>query len=141
MLKNFKVIEVISRKSKANLTFYQGKLKFNHPTAAELDFAPYVQLAYDSNQQCFAIIAATKDDDNAIQFYNRSGETKPYPITLYAKAAIDTIAQMMDWHDENKYYSIPGQRFVEEKAIVFNLKDATEGVIGTRGVARESDDE
>lgn len=141
MLKNFKVIEVISRKSKALLTFYQGKLKFNHHTASELDFSQYVQLAYDSNQKCFAIIAATKDDDNALQFYNRSGDVKPYPITLYAKAAIETIAQMMNWNDETKYYAIPGQRFVEEKAIVFNLNDATEGVIAAKGVTRESDDE
>ena len=79
--------------------------------------------------------------DNAVQFYNRSEDVKPYPVTLYAKAAIETIANMMNWHDETKYYSIPGQRFVEEKAIVFNLKDATEYAIGTRGVARESDDE
>ena len=48
---------------------------------------------------------------------------------------------MMNWHDENKYYSIPGQRFVEEGAIVFNLKDATEGVVSTRGGAKENDDE
>ena len=35
MLKNFKVIEVISQKSRALLTFYQGRLKFNHHTAAD----------------------------------------------------------------------------------------------------------
>ena len=91
MLKNFKVIEVISQKSRALLTFYQGRLKFNHHTAAELNFSQYVQLAYDSNQQCFAIIAATKDSDNAVQFYNRGGDAKPYPISLYTKAAIETI--------------------------------------------------
>ena len=141
MLKNFKVIEVISQKSRALLTFYQGRLKFNHHTAAELNFSQYVQLAYDSNQQCFAIISATKDSDNAVQFYNRGGDAKPYPISLYTKAAIETIANMMNWHDETKYYSIPGQRFVEEGAIVFNLKDATEGVITTKGGKRENDDE
>lgn len=141
MLKNFKVIEVISQKSRALLTFYQGRLKFNHHTAAELNFSQYVQLAYDSNQQCFAIIAATKDSENAVQFYNRGGDAKPYPISLYTKAAIETIANMMNWHDENKYYSIPGQRFVEEGAIVFNLKDATEGVVSTRGGAKKNDDE
>ena len=141
MLKNFKVIEVISQKSRALLTFYQGRLKFNHHTAAELNFSQYVQLAYDSNQQCFAIIAATKDSDNAVQFYNRGGDAKPYPISLYTKAAIETIAQMMDWHDETKYYAIPGQRFVEENAIVFNLNDATEYAITAKGGTRESDDE
>ena len=88
MLKNFKVIEVISQKSRALLTFYQGRLKFNHHTAAELNFSQYVQLAYDSNQQCFAIIAATKDSENAVQFYNRGEDAKPYPISLYTKAAI-----------------------------------------------------
>ena len=96
MLKNFKVIEVISQKSRALLTFYQGRLKFNHHTAAELNFSQYVQLAYDSNQQCFAIIAATKDSENAVQFYNRGEDAKPYPISLYTKAAIETIANMMN---------------------------------------------
>ncbi len=99
----------------------QGRLKFNHHTAAELNFSQYVQLAYDSNQQCFAIIAATKDSDNAVQFYNRGGDAKPYPISLYTKAAIETIANMMNWHDENKYYSIPGQRFVEEGASRYHI--------------------
>ena len=94
MLKNFKVIEVISQKSRALLTFYQGRLKFNHHTAAELNFSQYVQLAYDSNQQCFAIIAATKDSENAVQFYNRGGDAKPYPISLYTKAAIETIVEL-----------------------------------------------
>ena len=121
----------------------QGNYKpnFIYKPGAELNFSQYVQLAYDSNQQCFAIIAATKDSDNAVQFYNRGGDAKPYPISLYTKAAIETIANMMNWHDDTKYYSIPGQRFVEEGAIVFNLKDATEGVITTKGGTRENDDE
>ena len=48
MLKNFTVIEVISSKTKAQLSFYPNKFKFNQFTAPDLENPPYVQFLIDT---------------------------------------------------------------------------------------------
>lgn len=131
MLKNFQVIELISSKTKALLTVYHNKLKFNVSTAADLGYAPYVELLIDPNGKAFAVRACDKNKPNAVAF-SRPANAKPYPIVLRVSAAIKQICNAMGWHDPNKYHTIPGQLFHEEKAIVFNLKDAEESTITSR---------
>ena len=140
MLKNFQVIELISSKTKAALTVYPDKLKFNSFTAPDLDYAPYVQLLMDANGKNFAIMVCDKDKDNAVPF-SRGKDAKTYPITLRYPAAIKQIQTAMGWDDPTKYYVIPGQKFYEDKAIVFNLKDAEEKVITTRSSKDDEDDD
>ena len=50
---------------------------------------------------------------------------------------------MMNWTDDSKYYVVPGQRFADEKAIVFNLDDTESFAIKTLkgGDENKSDDE
>lgn len=132
MLKNFQIIEVISFKSKSLITIYPDRLKFNHQTAAELDFPAYVQLLIDPKGRCFAIQVCDKESDNTVPFYNRPKDTKPYPIKLNYPAANDMIFNAMGWEKKGKYYTVQGQRFPDEKAIVFNLADAEEYDITSR---------
>ena len=68
MLKNFQVIELISSKTKALMTVYCNKLKFNIYTAVDLNYAAHVQLLMDPNGKCFAIRACEKDAPNAVAF-------------------------------------------------------------------------
>lgn len=65
MLKNFTVIEVISSKTKAQLSFYPNKFKFNQFTAPDLENPPYVQFLIDTNGKNFAIRVCEKTDENA----------------------------------------------------------------------------
>lgn len=139
MLKNFQVIEVISFKSKSLMTVYKDKLKFNYQTAQELGYPPHVQLLIDPKGRCFAIKPCEKDDSNAVSFFNRGKETKPYPIKLSYPIAIDMIFNAMGWDGEGKYYAIQGQRFPDDNAIVYNLADADEYAITKR--KGDSDDE
>ena len=139
MLKNFQVIEVISSKTKAQLTFYTNKLKFNPFTAQDLGYAPYVQFLMDSNGKCFAVRACEKDEDNAIPF-SRPQNTKAYPLFIKNKAIIDAIANAMNWHDDTAYYVIPGQRFPDERAIVFNLKDADQFAVAPRNEQNDGEE-
>lgn len=140
MLKNFQVIELISSKTKALLTVYSNKLKFNVYTAPDLNYAPYVQLLMDPNGKCFAIRACDKDDPNAVPF-SRPADAKPYPVVVRVPAAIQQICNAMGWNDQTKYHTIPGQLFYEDKAIVFNLKDADEFTITPRKGADSGDEE
>lgn len=140
MLKNFQVIEVISFKSKSLLTVYKDKLKFNHQTAQELNYPAHVQLLIDPKGKCFAIKPCGKDDSNAVSFYTRGKDTKPYPIKLSYQVAIEMIFNAMGWDGEGKYYAIQGQRFPDETAIVYNLADADEFAITTRKGDGENDD-
>ena len=143
MLKNFQVIELISSKTKAQLTFYTNKIKFNHPTAVDLDFPKYVQLISSPSQHAFGIMACDKEADNAVPFFNRPNDSKPYPIVMSYSAACELISTMMNWKDDSKYYVVPGQKFSDEKAIIFNLDDAEEFAIRTLkgGDEKKSDDE
>ena len=144
MLKNFQVIELISSKTKASLTVYPDKLKFNKDTAPDLDYAPYVQLLMDPNGKAFAVMVCEKDAPNAVPFFTRERDAKPYPIVLRYSAALKQIFTAMNWDDSGKFYVVPGQKFYEDKTIVFNLKDADEHIITTRkgGDAEdESDDD
>lgn len=140
MLKNFQVIELISSKTKALLTVYSNKLKFNVYTAPDLNYAPYVQLLMDPNGKCFAIRACDKNDPNAVPF-SRPANAKPYPIVVRVPAAIQQICNAMGWNDPTKYHTIPGQLFYEDKAIVFNLKDADEFTITPRKGADSGEEE
>ena len=135
MLKNFQVIELISSKTKALMTVYSNKLKFNIYTAVDLNYA-----AHDPNGKCFALRACGKDDPNAVAF-SRPADAKPYAIVLRVQAAIQQICNAMGWHDKTKYHSIPGQLFYDDKAIVFNLKDADEYTITPRNGSAAVDDE
>lgn len=141
MLKNFTVIEVISSKTKAQLTFYPNKFKFNQFTAPDLGNPPYVQLLIDTNGKNFAIRVCEKGAENAVAFVKRKHSAKPYPVSLACPIASEMIANMMDWHDNSKYYVIPGQKFPEEQAIVFNLNDADEVNITTRTPSQDEDTE
>ncbi len=144
MLKNFQVIELISSKTKEALTVYPDKLKFNGYTAPDLDYASHVQLLMDANGKCFAIRVCDKNDVNAVPFFTRTKDSKPYAINLRYTAAIKQIFTAMGWEESGKYYVVPGQKFYEDKAIVFNLNDAEAHDITTRkggDSEEESDDE
>lgn len=143
MLKNFQVIELISSKTKAALTVYPDKLKFNGYTAPDLDFPAHVQLLMDTNGKCFAIMVCEKDAPNSVPFFTRAKDSKPYPIVLRYAAAIKQIYTAMGWEESGVYYVVPGQKFYDDKAIVFNLNDAEAHEITTRkgGEDDDSDDE
>ena len=125
---------------KLNVVAPNDTLKFNIYTAVDLNYAAHVQLLMDPNGKCFALRACGKDDPNAVAF-SRPADAKPYAIVLRVQAAIQQICNAMGWHDKTKYHSIPGQLFYDDKAIVFNLKDADEYTITPRNGSAAADDE
>jgi hypothetical protein len=141
MLRNFEVIEVISSKSKALFTVYTDKIKFNYQTASELGFPEYAQFLINSQDKCFAVRACNKDAQNAVRFFTRPVDSKPYPMKFTTRAAIEAVCNAMQWHDDEKYHMIPGQRFPDERTIVFNLKDADEHAISKRSSSEDDNDE
>ncbi len=143
MFKNFQVVELISSKTKAQLSIYRNKLKFSIATAVDIDGPEYVQLIIDTKTHAFGVRACNKDDDNAIPFYTAAKRGKPWPIIVNHKAPCDMIANMMGWNDDSKYYVVMGQKFADERAIIFNLNDADEHGVTSRKSDGEnkSDDE
>lgn len=76
------VLVVWNEEEKAQLTFYTNKIKFNHPTAVDLGFPKYVQLISSPSQHAFGIMACEKDAENAVTFFNRPQDSKPYPVVM-----------------------------------------------------------
>ena len=140
MLKNFQVVEITSSKTKAQLSIYRNKLKFSIATALDIDGPEYVQLIIDTKGHEFGVRACDKDADQAIPFYTAAKRGKPWPIIVNHKAPCDMIANMMGWDDESKYYVAMGQKFPDERAIVFNLSDAESHVVSTRKGSEEKSD-
>ena len=64
-------------------------------------------------------------------------------VRISAHPLFLSIKNMMNWTGDSKYYVVPGQRFADEKAIVFNLDDAESFAIKTLkgGDENKSDDE
>ena len=141
MLKNFQVIEIISSKTKAAVTIYPDRLKFNKDTAPDLGNPSHIQFLIDPNGKNFAIVACSKDAENSVALYLRKENVKRYPLTLKCPAAVKMIRSTMGWTDDSVYHFVTGQKFIEENAIVFNLNDAEEHPIVTRSKNGGEDDE
>ena len=68
ILEKFTVIDLIRTRSASVATVTGNILKFNNQTAAELHYAPYIQVLINTKDKQFAIRACDKDAPNALPF-------------------------------------------------------------------------
>lgn len=131
MLKNFTVMDVIRSRSDSVATVEDGAIRFNNPTAKELDYAPYVQLLINAKESQFAICACKETDRSSVAFSKPKGEQR-YKIKISAPAASSMIYKMMGW-DKEKNMSVPGVYLADENAILYDCNAAYEEVKRTWG--------
>lgn len=68
ILEKFTVIDLIKTRSASVATITGNVLKFNNQTAAELHFAPYIQVLINPKDKQFAIRGCKEDAPNAVPF-------------------------------------------------------------------------
>lgn len=106
ILEKFTVIDLIRTRSASVATVTGNILKFNNQTAAELHYAPYIQVLINTKDKQFAIRACDKDAPNALPFSKPEGEQK-YQIKISSAAITDLIRKTANWSVEGNW-NIPG---------------------------------
>ena len=122
ILEKFTVIDLIKTRSASVATIAGNILKFNNQTAAELHYAPYIQVLINPKDKQFAIRACKEDAPNAIPFSKPEGEQK-YQIKISAAAVVDMIRKMANWSAEDNW-NVPGIFFADELALVYDVGTA-----------------
>ena len=121
ILDKFTIIDLVKTRSASVATLFGNHMKFNNQTAAELNFAPYVQILINPKDKQFAIRACKADDPNAVPF-SRPKEAQKNPIKISSVAVMDMIRKMAGLSaDENQTWNVPGIYFAEEQAIVYDM--------------------
>jgi len=96
ILDKFTVVDLVKTRSNSVATVSNNILKFNNQTAAEMRYAPYIQILVSPKDHQFAIRACKEGDPNALAFSKPEGEQK-YQIKLSCAAATDIIRKMANW--------------------------------------------
>ena len=119
ILDKFTVIDLIKTRSASVATITGGTLKFNNQTAAELHYAPYIQVLINPKNKQFAIRACKEDAPNAVHFSKPEKEQK-YQIKISAAAVVDMIRKMANWSAEDNW-NVPGIYFADDDALVYDV--------------------
>ena len=119
ILEKFTVIDIIKTRSASVATITGTSLKFNFQTAAELHYAPYIQVLINPKDKQFAIRACKEDAPNSIAFSKPEGEQK-YAIKVSAAAVVDMIRKMANWSVEDNW-NVPGVYFAEDDALIYDV--------------------
>ena len=122
ILEKFTVIDLIKTRSASVATITGNILKFNNQTAAELHFAPYIQVLINTKDKQFAIRACAEDAPNALPFSKPEGEQK-YQIKISNAAITDLIRKTANWAAEDNW-NIPGIYFADEEALIYDVSAA-----------------
>lgn len=123
VLEKFKLVELITSRTDAVVTFISGNLiKFNTATASDLGYPEYIQMFVDAKSKQFAIKACKEDTPNALKFSKSAAEQR-YPIKLTCAPAANAVRKIMEWDNELSM-NAPGAIFAEEGVIIFSLEQA-----------------
>lgn len=122
ILKNFTVVDLVKTRSASVANLKGNALKFNNQTAAELHYAPFIQVLVNPKEKQFAIRACKEGDPNAVPF-SKPKEEQKHPIRVSANAIVDMIRKMAPWPAEEAR-NIPGIYFADEEAIVYDMHTA-----------------
>lgn len=119
ILSNFTVVDLIKTRSASVATITGNALKFNVQTAAELHYAPYVQVLVNPKDKQFAIRVCKEDAPNAVSF-SKPEDRQKYAIKISAAAVVDLIRKMGNWSAEENW-NVPGIYFADEQALIYDL--------------------
>lgn len=124
ILETFVVVDLVSNRSKSFVTLNpDGSMRFNKDTAPELLNAEYIQVLLSEKEKKIAIRACDATAPNAVQFTRVF--SKLYPITIKVPAVYTQVLRFMTW-DTKMSYTIQGENYSSDKAIVYDLTKAEE---------------
>lgn len=126
MIKKFNVIELLETHSDSVANIKGNTVRFNPQTAAELDYAPFVQFLINPGEQQFAIRPCKECERNAVPFAKPKGERASKVAVTHAVIA-KMIRKMAGWSADDNW-NVPAIRDPEEDVLIYDLKAAVKPV-------------
>lgn len=120
MLKNFTVIDILNTRSDSVVNIKGNNIRFNPPTAAELDYPQYVEFLVNTKDKQFAIRPCSANAEMAVPFCKGRERKKVY-ITQATIASV--IRKMANW-DMNCNFNMEGIYDSDENALAYSVESA-----------------
>ena len=98
---------------------------FNKSVVMKLDYPEYVVLLIDEEGMRIAIQACSESTANAVQFYKRK-KNDVISVRWNGKDLLNTLQAIAGWNLDEKAFRIEGTLLKDERAMLFNLSEATE---------------
>lgn len=126
MLKDFTVIEIVKQVGPLVVIIEPTKLRFVKAVVEALEFTPFVRYLVDNKGKRIAVQLCKEKETQAVKFSKPQAEQGAKAV-LYQNAELVTLIRglMPEW-EEGKKYSIEGVYSKADKAVIFDLKEATE---------------
>ncbi len=98
---------------------------FNKSVVLKLGCPDFVKLLIDDEGKQIAIQCCTEDADNATAFFKKRNNDV-ISVRWNSRDLLNTLQDMMDWNLRMKGYKVEGTLLREDKAMLFDLKEAKE---------------
>lgn len=135
LLQGFEAVSPAVTAGKSVLTVTDASLHFNKGTVLELGNPEYIKFYINAKAKQFAIQPCAGDDANAIAFCKpgspRASVTLKTPVLLEAMKKYFQFEETPE--DQIAFASMHGTSFLDDKAVVFDVNEATYGIMKKRG--------
>ena len=115
--------QFFSTRQNPAMTLSNGKLSFNTSCLRKFENVEYVELLFNSVEQCMAIRPTAPDNPNAIKWCSiKNGKMVVLPKSCSGFA--EPLFEMMDWNEECRYrFRGQYQAMDDEQIMIFDLEE------------------
>lgn len=96
---------------------------FNKSVVKKMGLPSRVALLINENDKLIAVQERNENDEGAVQFY-RPKKNNVISVRWNGRDLLNTLTEMMDWDLEKDSFRIEGHLLRDEKAMLFDLKQA-----------------
>lgn len=121
MLEGFRQFDFSEGVPYASVT--QNGITFNKSVVKKLGLPPKVALLINDNEKQIAVQVRDENDESAVQFY-KPKKNNVISVRWNGRDLLNTISEMMDWDLKQDSYRVEGHILRDEKAIIFDLRNA-----------------
>lgn len=122
---NLEVVTVERSLSDLSMTVNKNFVTFSKGIVLELDYPAQVLIAFNKDTKVMGIQVCRAKTRGSFKFSKPEGEQKG-TVQLMSKNLRDTLFYIMDEWTEKKRYKVEGIHIPEDKAFIFELKNAEE---------------
>lgn len=139
LLDGFEAMSLVPKKGDSILSVSKSIIRFNKATAAELGYPDNVKLLVNVKTSQVAVQACSEKDPSAIKFCNND-KKHSYAIFVKIPALLAEFRRLLSFENDVGY-SMEGTTYPEEKAIIYNLKEAKQESGKWTGKKKKTEDQ
>jgi len=121
ILEGFKQFDFSEGVPYASVT--QNGVTFNKSVVKKLGLPSKVVLLINEDNKQIAVQVRDENDEDAVQFY-RPKKNNVISVRWNGRDLLNTLSEMMEWNLKQASYRIEGHLLKDEKAMLFDLKQA-----------------